>query len=54
LTFDETSGITSFTGKTPYGLTEHFNTLPAVGIHFVPEILPRLHFGLFTDVMWIA
>jgi len=36
-----------FSAETPTGLPEHFIGLHLTGIYFMPEILPRLPFGLF-------
>jgi len=37
----------SFVVKMSDGFPEHFVGLPVFRIHYVPEINPRLHFGLF-------
>ena len=37
----------SFAAETPVGLSEDFVDLPIIGIQFIPEIIPRVHFGLF-------
>ena len=39
--------IRYFAAETPDVLPEHFVDLSAIGIQFIPDILPRLHFGLF-------
>jgi len=47
LSFDGSSNVRYFAAGTTDGLPEHFVGLPVVGIQFMSELLPSLHFGLF-------
>jgi len=47
MAFDRSSNVRFFAAKTPNRLSEKFVGLSALGIELMPEILPRLHNGLF-------